>query len=113
MGIIGGFLGWSAVLQYMYGHYLIKTHIFGFDGNGGMMLKIITALTDEEMARLKYAPDYIGTGRAPASTLTVERLSLTRKWQTVASILPQSHTSSMLSVPHTTSISDQLSLVAP
>ena len=27
---------------------------FGYDGNGGKMLKIITDLTDEEMARLKY-----------------------------------------------------------
>lgn len=28
--------------------------VFGVDGNGGTMLKIITNLTDEEMARLKY-----------------------------------------------------------
>ena len=27
---------------------------FGYDGNGGKMLRIITDLTDEEMARLKY-----------------------------------------------------------
>ena len=29
-------------------------NIYGMDGNGGKMLKIITDLTDEEMARLKY-----------------------------------------------------------
>jgi len=28
--------------------------VFGPDGNGGHMLKIVTNLTDEEMARLKY-----------------------------------------------------------
>jgi len=33
----------------------LETEVFGWDGNGGKMLKIITDLTDEEMARLKYA----------------------------------------------------------
>ena len=32
----------------------IYADVFGMDGNGGKMLKIITDLTDEEMARLKY-----------------------------------------------------------
>ena len=32
----------------------IYADVFGIDGNGGKMLKIITDLTDEEMARLKY-----------------------------------------------------------
>ena len=32
----------------------VKNEVFGWDGNGGKMLKIITDLTDEEMARLKY-----------------------------------------------------------
>ena len=34
--------------------FLANQEVFGFDGNGGKMLKIITNLTDEEMARLKY-----------------------------------------------------------
>ena len=33
---------------------LIEDDVFGADGNGGYMLKIITNLTDEEMSRLKY-----------------------------------------------------------
>ena len=28
--------------------------MFGLDGNGGRMIKIITSLTDEEIARLKF-----------------------------------------------------------
>ena len=32
----------------------LMSEVFGFDGNGGKMIKIITDLTDEEMARLKY-----------------------------------------------------------
>jgi len=32
----------------------LHSEVFGADGNGGKMLKIITDLTDEEMARLKY-----------------------------------------------------------
>ena len=31
------------------------SEVFGWDGNGGKMLKIVTDLTDEEMARMKYA----------------------------------------------------------
>ena len=33
---------------------MINDDVFGIDGNGGHMIKIITNLTDEEMARLKY-----------------------------------------------------------
>ena len=33
---------------------LRNNEVFGHDGNGGKMLKIITNLTDEEMARLKF-----------------------------------------------------------
>ena len=33
---------------------LINDDVFGRDGNGGHMLKILTNLTDEEMSRLKY-----------------------------------------------------------
>ena len=32
---------------------LLREEVFGADGNGGRMLKIITNLTDEEMARLR------------------------------------------------------------
>ena len=33
---------------------LLHLEVFGIDGNGGKMLKIITNLTDEEVARLKF-----------------------------------------------------------
>ena len=33
---------------------LLKYEVFGLDGNGGSMLKIVTNLTDEEIARLKF-----------------------------------------------------------
>ena len=53
--IIGGFLGGSLFLQQgVWRNHLIYNDVFGIDGNGGHMLKIITNLTDEEMARLKY-----------------------------------------------------------
>ena len=52
--LIGGVVG----AHYFYWNYLSKprlmSEVFGDDGNGGKMLKIITDLTDEEMARLKY-----------------------------------------------------------
>lgn len=53
--IIGGFVGTSVFVQQTWlRNHLIYTDVFGLDGNGGHMLKIITNLTDEEMARLKY-----------------------------------------------------------
>ena len=53
--IIGGFVGTSFMLQNtVWRNHLIYNDVFGLDGNGGHMLKIITNLTDEEMARLKY-----------------------------------------------------------
>ena len=53
--IIGGVLGASLFLQKgIWQKDLIHEDVFGPDGNGGHMLKIITNLTDEEMARLKY-----------------------------------------------------------
>ena len=53
--VIGGFVGGSFVLQQLYFKaHLIHNDVFGVDANGGRMLKIITDLTDEEMARLKY-----------------------------------------------------------
>jgi hypothetical protein len=53
--IIGGFAGTSIFLQYtVYKPALLHWEVFGHDGNGGRMLKIITNLTDEEIARLKF-----------------------------------------------------------
>jgi hypothetical protein len=53
--VIGSFVVGTLFVQ----GTLIKTQlmdgdVFGIDGNGGKMLKIITNLTDEEIARLKY-----------------------------------------------------------
>ena len=51
LGMVGGSVfyqkGWGTV-------DLLEYDVFGKDGSGGSMLKIITDLTDEEMARLKY-----------------------------------------------------------
>jgi hypothetical protein len=53
--VIGGFLFGSLWVQKtVYKAQLLQHDVFGLDGNGGDMLKIITDLTDEEMARLKY-----------------------------------------------------------
>ena len=53
--VIGGFvLGSWFVQKTIMKNELLKGDVFGYDGNGGRMLKIITDLTDEEMARLKY-----------------------------------------------------------
>ena len=53
--VIGGFLGGSLFLQqWTFKNTLLYEDVFGIDGNGGRMLKILTNLTDEEMARLKY-----------------------------------------------------------
>ena len=52
--VIGGFalahvFWWNALTGRR-----VMSDVFGYDGNGGRMLKIITDLTDEEMARLKH-----------------------------------------------------------
>ena len=52
--VVGSFCLGSLWVQHVYTSHLLKHDVFGVDGNGGEMLKIITALTDEEMARLKY-----------------------------------------------------------
>ena len=53
--VLGGFIGGSLFLQYgLYSNILINQEVFGYDGNGGRILKIITNLTDEEIARLKF-----------------------------------------------------------
>ncbi len=53
--VILSLIGATALVQY--GYYkpmLLKHEVYGMDGNGGLMLKIITNLTDEEIARLKF-----------------------------------------------------------
>jgi hypothetical protein len=53
--IIGGFCGGSLFIQQgLWRRHLIEDDVYGIDGNGGHMIKILTNLTDEEMARLKY-----------------------------------------------------------
>lgn len=53
--VIGGFIGGSFAMQLLiFNPGLIHLEVFGLDGNGGRMLKIITNLTDEEIARLKF-----------------------------------------------------------
>ena len=51
---LGGlFFTWQIYQRKIYGRSL-RDEVWGVDGNGGHMLKIVTDLTDEEMARLKY-----------------------------------------------------------
>jgi len=53
--IIGGFTAATVFLQQgVWRQSLINDDVFGIDGNGGHMLKVLTNLTDEEMARLKF-----------------------------------------------------------
>ena len=53
--VIAGILGSTLFMQYaIYRPALLHLEVFGLDGNGGKMLKIITNLTDEEIARLKF-----------------------------------------------------------
>ena len=52
--VIGGFVGAHTLSWFCLTKPKIVSETFGWDGNGGKMLKIVTDLTDEEMARLKY-----------------------------------------------------------
>merc|ERR1711990_658683 len=52
--VIGGLVAAHAICWYGIMKPSVHANVFGWDGNGGKMLKIITDLTDEEMARLKY-----------------------------------------------------------
>jgi hypothetical protein len=52
--VVGGFIGAHAICWYGFNKPALMADVFGHDGNGGKMLKIITDLTDEEMARLKH-----------------------------------------------------------
>ena len=47
--VLGNALCWQLVMKPR-----VQGEVFGVDGNGGKMLKIITDLSDEEMARLKH-----------------------------------------------------------
>ena len=54
-GVIFFLLGSSLALQLLVGRpMLLYREMFGIDGNGGSVTKIITDLTDEEIARLKF-----------------------------------------------------------
>ena len=52
--VVAGFLAAHSFYWYTFSKPTIMSEVFGTDGNGGKMLKIITDLTDEEMARLTY-----------------------------------------------------------
>ena len=52
--VIGGFALAHTIFWFGLTKPKIHAEVFGWDGNGGKMLKIVTDLTDEEMARLKY-----------------------------------------------------------
>lgn len=51
---LGGMFGIAMIMRRAIHSSILSDEVFGFDGNGGAILKIITDLTDEEMARLKY-----------------------------------------------------------
>merc|ERR1719473_1507784 len=47
--VLGNMLYWQVFMKQR-----VMNDVFGYDGNGGKMLKIISDLSDEEMARLKH-----------------------------------------------------------
>jgi hypothetical protein len=53
--VIGSLLFAHSTWFYCLTKRSLYAEVFGIDGSGGQMLKIVTDLTDEEMARLKYA----------------------------------------------------------
>lgn len=52
--VVASFLGVFSIFYYVNMDHMVRYDVFGYDGNGGDMLKILTVLSDEEMARLKY-----------------------------------------------------------
>ena len=50
-----GYGSFAVFYNYAFIRPRVMNEVFGWDGNGGKMLKIVTDLTDEEMARMKYA----------------------------------------------------------
>ena len=53
--VIGGFGIAHSFLWYTHYKPQLMADVYGYDGNGGKMLRIVTDLTDEEIARLKHA----------------------------------------------------------
>ena len=54
--VLVSFVGGTWFLQKTYfSNLLLNDEVFGSDGNGGRMLKIVTDLTDEEIAKLKFS----------------------------------------------------------
>uniref|UniRef100_A0A7S3FYA6 Uncharacterized protein n=1 Tax=Strombidium rassoulzadegani TaxID=1082188 RepID=A0A7S3FYA6_9SPIT len=53
--VIGSLAAFSLLSWQLVHKQKLMIDVYGVDGNGGRMLKIITDLSDEEMARLKYA----------------------------------------------------------
>ena len=51
---LGSAIGFNVLYWQVFSRPRVMNDVFGFDGNGGKDLKIITDLTDEEMARLKH-----------------------------------------------------------
>ncbi len=52
--IIAFIAGMSLLSTTMIKGHVRDNEVFGLDGNGGHMLKIVTDLTDEEIAKLKF-----------------------------------------------------------
>jgi len=52
--VIASIVGAHTAWWFLINKPKIHADVLGLDGNGGKMLKIITDLTDEEMARLKH-----------------------------------------------------------
>ena len=52
--IIAILVGSSLFSTMLVRRHVVNNEVFGRDGNGGHMLKIVTDLTDEEIAKLKF-----------------------------------------------------------
>lgn len=51
---IGGALVGNVLYWQLFSKPRVMADVFGYDGNGGKMLRIVTDLSDEEIARLKH-----------------------------------------------------------
>ena len=52
--VVATFAGASLFSTIIIKKHIVNNEVFGRDGNGGHMLKIVTDLTDEEIAKLKF-----------------------------------------------------------
>ena len=52
--VIAAVVGATVFSTFLARRHVVHNEVFGRDGNGGHMLKIVTDLTDEEMAKLKF-----------------------------------------------------------